>query len=64
MEALERQIRSGGYRRAMLETGVKQVEAIHLYQHMGYGTTAELRPLCWQPEQRVHGKDLVLKQWN
>ena len=59
MEALERQIRSGGYRRAVLETGVKQVEAIHLYQRMGYGPTANYGPYVGNPNSVCMEKTLL-----
>lgn len=38
LSELENAARGLGYRRAILETGVRQVEAIGLYQSMGYRT--------------------------
>ena len=49
MSALERLIRSRGYCQAVLETGVRQIEAIHLYRRMGYVTTENYGPYVGNP---------------
>jgi GNAT superfamily N-acetyltransferase len=44
MSELERQAKSKGYKYAVLETGIKQHEAIGLYKNLGYIVTENFGP--------------------
>ncbi len=44
MNELEKTAKSKGYKYAMLETGIKQHEAIGLYTKLGYGVTENFGP--------------------
>jgi GNAT superfamily N-acetyltransferase len=55
---VEDQARTLGYTRALMETGLKQPEAMHLYETSGYEPIPGFGHYAREPENRCHAKDL------
>jgi GNAT superfamily N-acetyltransferase len=55
---LEHEARSRGYRRGLLETGIKQVAAVALYESSGWSETAPFGDYAVNPSSRCYGKML------
>lgn len=55
---LERRAAAAGYRRILLETGLRQPEAIELYQTSGYQPVSDFGYYQGKPLSRAFGKDL------
>ncbi len=55
---LEKMGKLKGYSRVLLETGVKQQEAIHLYQNSGYRMIENFEPYVGNPNSICMEKDL------
>jgi ribosomal protein S18 acetylase RimI-like enzyme len=49
MNQLETLAKDSGYRETVLETGLKQTEALHLYKSIGYGITENYEPYVGNP---------------
>ncbi|HZI96913.1 MAG TPA: GNAT family N-acetyltransferase [Actinomycetales bacterium] len=58
LTALEERARLGGFRRAILETGLPQPEALALYPSAGYEPVAPFGHYRDDPMSRCFGKDL------
>lgn len=58
LEGLEQQAAALGYRRVVLETGIRQAEAMALYESAGYGSIPNYGAYRDSPLSRCYGKDL------
>ncbi len=58
LRAVEEHARSAGRTRAVLETGIRQPEAIALYASAGYARIADFGHYKGEPDVRSYGRDL------
>jgi GNAT superfamily N-acetyltransferase len=56
LQFLEREARQRGYRRGLLETGIKQIAAVALYESTGWLETEPFGDYAVNPSSRCYGK--------